>query len=308
MKNFVTEASGKRIIGGGELVNVSKPIAQKFDVPVEWLLAAMSWETTQYSSYDPDKLWVPGAIPGKNWIDPADFHGTFPTDLLHWAHNSGDWGFGLVGFTPWPLVHINPLRWKPGDKLPDPASQAKLRMTPLEQLKNCVEDYFRTNIRRFSIPTPFATIEDFYCVVYSPGMSGKSDSYNVQWAGRTYNKGTQMNIFRRWLSGYEYPKKASETPAIVDDSSNGQGPWDMPAWMMWAPGSKWQGWIKTKAIGANVRSGPGTRFPVVRTLLTAGSRFACLDVVTGDIVNGNTDWFKIGPNEFISGTLIAISD
>ena len=47
---------------------------------------------------------------------------------------------------------------------------------------------------------------------------------------------------------------------------------------------------------------------MVRTLMVVGARFASLDVVTGDSVNGNTDWFKVGPNEFISGTLLAVSD
>lgn len=288
---------------GSDFVNTSRIIAHKFDVPVEWLLAAMSWETTQYTAYDPVKLWVPGAVPGKKWIEPAEYHGEFPTDLLHWAHNAGDWGFGLVGFTPWPIIHINPLYWKVGDKLPDPGAQAKLRMTPLEQLKNSVEDYFRTNIRRFSIPTPFVTIEDFYCVVYSPGMSGKPDSFTVTWDHKPYNKGTQMNIFRGWLRGYDYPKKADDTSGGADD----QQPWDMPDWMKWTPGTKW-GWVKTTRIGVNIRSGPGMRFTVVRTLMGVGVRFACLDIVTGDSVNGNTDWFKVGPSEFISGTMIAVSD
>jgi hypothetical protein len=188
----------------------------------------------------------------------------------------------------------NPLYWKPGDPLPHADFKAKLRMTPMEQLNTCVEDYFRNNIRAFRVPTPFATIEDFYCVVYSPGMSGKPDSYNATWLGKVYNKGKQMDIYRsQHLKNYDYPKKESDTSE------------DMPDFMKWTPGRRR---VQTTAIGVNVRSGPGTRFPVVRTLMAVGARFALLDVVTGESVNGNTDWFKVGPNEFISGTVMAMAD
>lgn len=215
MKSFISEATGHSNIGGA-FVGIATTIAHKFDVPVEWLLAAMSWETGQYDAYDPIKLFVPGVDPRPkhNWIDPSEFHGAFPTDLLHWARNIGDWGFGLVGFTQAPPYTANPRNWKPGDNLPLADFQAKLRMTPMEQLSTQVEAYFRNNISRFKVPTPFATIEDFYCVVYAPGISGKPDSHTWQYLGTTYNKGKQMGIYRNFLSGYDYPKKANDTPDI----------------------------------------------------------------------------------------------
>jgi hypothetical protein len=297
MKSYILEATERRGIGG-EFVGIARTIAHKFDVPVEWLLAALSWETGRYHAYNPDKLWD-NVI--HDWIDPADYHGSTPVDLLCWAHNKKDWGFGLIGFTPLPP-------YPTGAQMPDDLDiRAKLRMTPVEQLKKYVEDYFRTRIARFSIPTPFATIEDFYCVVYAPGMSGKPDSYSVTWQGTSYNKGTQMDIFRGRLREYDYPKKANDASGTDDNPSDSmaEGPWDMPDFMKWTPGRRR---VQTTAIGVNVRSSPGMRFPVVRTVMVVGARFACLDVVTGDSVNGNTDWFKVGPSEFISGTLIAVAD
>jgi len=49
-----------------------------FGVPVEWLLAAMSWETSQYKAYH------------------AGNGGSAP----HRSTNTSDAGGGLIGFTP----------------------------------------------------------------------------------------------------------------------------------------------------------------------------------------------------------------
>ena len=123
-----------------------------FGVPVEWLLAAMSWETSQYKA------------------DHAGNGGSAP----HRSTNTSDAGGGLIGFTPF-----------------TPAIAAK---DPIGQLDD-VQIYFQNTIKHFRIPTPLATPEDFYSVVYAPGISGKPDNYTWQYMGKTYTKKTQLNIY-----------------------------------------------------------------------------------------------------------------
>ena len=50
MKSFLQEA--EQVSGfGHEFVVKARTVAAMFGVPVEWLLAAMSWETSQYKAY-----------------------------------------------------------------------------------------------------------------------------------------------------------------------------------------------------------------------------------------------------------------
>jgi hypothetical protein len=180
-----------------------------------------------------------------------------------------------------------------------------------------VEGYYRNWMATLHIDK-FRSPIDFYLVTRGPGGLKKENYNNDDYPmGMVQNPITKvrymsklgevrtaywniMNGFYGWTKD-KYPGKGD----APDESSGAEGPWDMPDFMKWTPGRRR---VQTTAVGVNVRSGPGVRFPVVRTLMAVGARFALLDVVAGDSVNGNTDWFKVGPNEFISGTLMAVSD
>ena len=77
MKSFIQEA--EQVSGfGHEFVVKARTVAAMFGVPVEWLHAAMSWETSQYKA------------------DHAGNGGSAP----HRSTNTSDAGGGLIGFTP----------------------------------------------------------------------------------------------------------------------------------------------------------------------------------------------------------------
>jgi len=246
MKSFIHEAEQAKGVGP-EFVVKSRTIAHKFDIPVEWLLAAMSWETTQYAAYHPD--------------------------TGRWARNTSDAGGGLVGFTPF-----------------SPALAAK---TPVEQLDD-VEIYLRNTIKRFKIPTPFASAEDFYCVVYAPGISGKPDSYTWDYLGTTYTKKKQLDIYRGFLSRYDRPQTGDELDGTED------------SFLWWAPGqTKKVGWAATTEGSVPVRSGPARSFGVVNWLPLSGTRVQVLDqTLSGDIIDGNAKWDRVSGG-YISDTQIA---
>lgn len=246
MLSFIHEAEQATGVGP-QFVIKARTIADKFDVPVEWLLAAMSWETTQYKAYH--------------------------ADTGHWARNTSDAGGGLVGFTPF-----------------SPALQAK---TPVQQLDD-VEIYLRNIIKAYKIPTPFATPEDFYCVIYAPGISGKPDTYTWPYLGKTYTKKTQMDIYRGFLNRYDMPKTGDDLQGTED------------SFLWWAPGQKKQvGWAKTTDGNVPVYAGPGRSNPVVSWLPLTGTRVQVLDQErSGDIIDGNATWDRI-PAGYISDTQIA---
>lgn len=246
MKSFIHEAELAPGVGPAFVVK-SRTIADKFDIPVEWLLAAMSWETTQYSAYHSDK-------------------GT-------WARNTTDAGGGLVGFTPF-----------------TPALAAK---APIDQLDD-VEIYLRNTIKHYKIPTPFASPEDFYCVIYAPGISGKPDTYTWDYMGTTYTKGKQMGIYRGFLNRYDMPQTGDDLQG-TDDS-----------FLWWAPGLKKQvGWAKTTDGNVPVRSGPGRSYDVVTWLPLSGTRVQVLDqTLAGDIIDGNAKWDRISSG-YVTDTQIA---
>jgi hypothetical protein len=227
---------------GPQFVGIARTIAHKFGVPVEWLLAGMSWETSHYKAYNPNKVWDRNQ---KKWIDPGDYHGDIPVDEMHWARNTHDGGGGLVGFTP--------------------LGRAKALKNPLQQLTD-VEEYLRTRIRDFRVPTPFASPEDFYCVIYAPGISGKPDSYSWVYQGKTYSKKTQMDIYRNQ--------------------------------------KKQVGWAKITDVAADIRSGPGRSYGVVGCVLR-DTRVQILDqTLSGDIIDGNAKWDRIARG-FISDSQVA---
>ncbi len=268
MKSFIQEAMQHPNIGA-PFVGKARTIAHKFGVPVEWLLAAMSWETSQYGAYNPNKVWD-----GHKWIDPADWNGQQPADELHWARNTSDHGGGLVGFTP--------------------LDRTKAIKTPVEQIDD-VENYLRSRIRDYRIPTPFASPEDFYCVVYAPGISGKPDSYTWTYLGKTYSKKTQMDIYRGFLARYDMPK----TGDAMDDGDDASLLW-------WVPGEKKQvGPAKTNAANVPVYSGPGSNFAIVSRLPLSGTSVRVLDQVRGaDIIDGNAKWDRIAAG-YVSDTQIS---
>ncbi|HYM79210.1 MAG TPA: hypothetical protein VE377_24760 [Candidatus Dormibacteraeota bacterium] len=246
MKSFIHEAEQARGVGAAFVVK-ARTVADKLDIPVEWLLAAMSWETTQYAAYHPD--------------------------TNSWARNTSDGGGGLVGFTPF-----------------TPALAAK---APIDQLDD-VENYLRNTIKNFKIPTPFASPEDFYCVIYAPGISGKPDSYTWSYMGTTYTKGTQMGIYRGFLGRYDMPKTGDDLEG-TDDS-----------FLWWAPGEKKQvGWAKTTDANVPVRSGPARSYNTVSWLPLSGTRVQVLDQTrSGDIIDGNAKWDRIAAG-YVSDTQIA---
>jgi hypothetical protein len=250
MKSFIHEAEQAKGVGP-EFVVKARTIADKFDVPVEWLLAAMSWETTQYTAYNPEKL----------------------TNGFHWARNTSDGGGGLVGFTPFP-------------------SNIAAK-TPVEQLDD-VEIYFRNTIKHFKIPSPFASPEDFYCVVYALGISGKPDSYTWTYLGKTYTKKTQLDIYRGFLGRYDMP-------ATGDDLQGTEG-----SFLWWAPGqTKKVGWAATTDANVPVRSGPGRSYDVVTWLPLSGTRVQVLDqTLAADIIDGNAKWDRISSG-YVTDTQIA---
>ncbi len=100
-----------------------------------------------------------------------------------------------------------------------------------------VQIYFQNTIKHFRIPTPLATPEDFYSVVYAPGISGKPDNYTWQYMGKTYTKKTQLNIYSNFLKGYDMPDPPGADEILGLDGS----------FLWWAPGQKKKtGWAKTR--------------------------------------------------------------
>jgi hypothetical protein len=249
MPSFISEAEQKQGFGH-EFVAKSRTVAHKFDIPVEWLLAAMSWETTQYIAYHPDT-------------------GT-------WGTNTSDAGGGLIGFTPF--------------------SADLKKMTPIEQLDH-VGPYLQRVIKNFKIATPFESPEEFYCVIYAPGIRGKPESYTWQYLGKTYTKKTQMDIYRGFLGRYQMPQTGDDMDE--DDTSDGSFLW-------WAPGQKKRiGWAKTTDANVQVYSGPGRTNSVVAMLALLGTRVQVLDQIqSGDIIDGNAVWDRI-PAGYVSDSQIA---
>ena len=241
MKSFIQEA--EQVSGfGHEFVVKARTVAAMFGVPVEWLLAAMSWETSQYKAYH------------------AGNGGSAP----HWSTNTSDAGGGLIGFTPF-----------------TPAIAAK---DPIGQLDD-VQIYFQNTIKHFRIPTPFATPEDFYSVVYAPGISGKPDNYTWQYMGKTYTKKTQLNIYSNFLKGYDMPDPPGGDEILGLDGS----------FLWWAPGQKKKtGWAKTTEGQVGVRSGPGTNFPIIQWLGLSGTRVQVSDQIRGsEMIEGSALWDKV---------------
>lgn len=244
MKSLIHEAEQAPGVGA-QFVSKARTVADKLDIPVEWLLAAMSWETTQYNAYHVDT-------------------GT-------WARNTTDGGGGLVGFTPF-----------------TPSLQKK---TPFEQLDD-VETYLRNTIKNFKIPTPFASAEDFYCVIYAPGISGKPDSYSWTYQGTTYVKKERMDVYRGHLAKYDMPETGDEL-----DGADG-------SFLTWAPGeTKKIGWAKTTDDNVAVQAGPGRNFAVVKTLAN-GSRIQVIDQIRGaEFIEGNAKWDRIAAG-FVSDSQV----
>jgi hypothetical protein len=237
---------------GREFVIKARTVAHKFEIPVEWLLAAMSWETTQYAAYHPKT----GA----------------------WGTNATDAGGGLIGFTPF--------------------SAALKAMTPLQQLDH-VEPYLKNTIKNFKIATPFESPEEFYCVIYAPGIRGKPESYTWSYMGTTYVKKTQMDIYRKkHLAKYDMPKTGDD----LDDAGDGTD----GSFLWWAPGQKKQiGWAKTTDGNVPVYSGPGRSNGVVSFLPLSGTRVQVLDQEqSGDIIDGNAKWDRIAKG-YVSDSQIA---
>ena len=115
---------------GPEFVAKSRTVASLFGVPVEWLLAAMSWETNGYDTYwGPDKL--------------------DPRSGLHWSVNPNpkDAGGGLFGF-------------------PQLASRPYANWTPLQQL-DTVQHYIQGWMKKVGIES-FPSPADFYVLVRGP--------------------------------------------------------------------------------------------------------------------------------------------
>jgi hypothetical protein len=246
MLSLIHEAEQARGVGP-EFVMKARTIADKFDIPVEWLLAAMSWETTQYKAYHPET-------------------GT-------WARNTLDGGGGLIGFTPF--------------------SPTLAKMTPAEQIDH-VEPYLRKTIKDYKIPTPFASPEDFYCVIYAPGISGKPDTYTWSYKGQTYVKKDRMDIYRRHLAKYDMPQTGDDLDGTPD------------SFLWWAPGQKKQvGSAKTTDSNVPVYAGPSRSYNVVSWLPMSGTGVQVLDQIrSGDIIDGNAIWDRI-PAGYISDTQIA---
>jgi hypothetical protein len=113
---------------GAEFVARARMVASLFDVPVEWLLAAISWETGGYESYHgPDKV--------------------SPTSGLHWSVNASDKGGGLFGF-------------------PHLAARADRDWTPVQQLES-VRGYIQDWMGKLKIDS-FPSPTDFYVLVRGP--------------------------------------------------------------------------------------------------------------------------------------------
>jgi hypothetical protein len=128
---------------GAEFVARARTVADLYGVPVEWLLAAISWETGGYKSYQgPDKI--------------------SPSSGLHWSVNASDKGGGLFGF-------------------PNLASRADKDWTPVQQLDS-VRVYIHNWMNTLKIDS-FPSPTDFYVLVRGPYALMKdnydNDEYNM---------------------------------------------------------------------------------------------------------------------------------
>lgn len=248
MLSLIHEAEQAPGVGAAFVIK-ARTIADKFDIPVEWLLAAMSWETTQYTAYHPK--------------------------TNTWARNTQDGGGGLIGFTPF--------------------SDTLAKMTPVDQIDH-VEPYLRNTIKNFKIPTPFASAEDFYCVIYAPGISGKPDSFTWTYQGVKYVKKERMDVYRGHLARYDMPQTGDDLQGTD------------AAFLWWAPGQKKQvGAAKTTEGNVPVYSGPGRSYSVASWLPLSGTSVQVLDqILSDDIIDGNAKWDRIAAG-YVSDTQISFN-
>ena len=128
-----------------------------------------------------------------------------------------------------------------------------------------------------------ATPEDFYSVVYAPGISGKPDNYTWQYMGKTYTKKTQLNIYSNFLKGYDMPDPPGADEILGLDGS----------FLWWAPGQKKKtGWAKTTEGQVGVR--PGTNVPIIQWLGLSGTRVQVSDQIRGsEMIEGTALWDKV---------------
>jgi hypothetical protein len=140
---------------GREFVNKSKTIADRLDVPVDWFLAAMSWETGNYSAYKGDGVFANG---------------------IHWAENPdpSDAGGGLFGWR-----HIR--------------ARTDLNVkNPVQQLDDAAQ-YLQGWIKRLHIPG-FSRPDDFYVLVRGPAGLTQPDNDDFDMGGGL-NQGQVRDIY-----------------------------------------------------------------------------------------------------------------
>jgi hypothetical protein len=239
---------------GPAFVSKARSICSGLDIPVEWFLAAMSWETGHYSAYKGDGVFGNG---------------------IHWAENPdpNDAGGGLFGWR-----HIRDrkdLNWK----------------NPVQQLDDAAQ-YLRDRMKELKISS-FERPDDFYVLVRGPYALTQphNDNYPM---GAGLSQGEARKIYWKQKLTKEYGWTATDYPGI--DNTN-----DTYS-LSWVPTKSV---AKTKSASVPVRSGPATTYRVTRMLVVLGTSVSCLGKVTGDGVNGNTDWVMVGTNEYISGTQLS---
>jgi hypothetical protein len=121
---------------GPDFVPKATAIAADLGIPLDWLMAAMYWETGRFTAYHRD--------------NPAGHR---------WSANPKDIGGGLIGFTP-----------------PNNAglTGAAAQKDPVGQLDD-VKQYVINTKSTFRV-TGFASSEEFYLIIRAPGCIGKPDS------------------------------------------------------------------------------------------------------------------------------------
>jgi hypothetical protein len=249
---------------GAEFVARARTVASNFDVPVEWLLATISWETGDYTAYlGPDKVSAAG---------------------LHWAVNGDpkDAGGGLFG---WPhYASLTDRNWK----------------NPVQQLDD-VDSYLRSWKKTVKIDD-YKSPTDFYLTIRGPWALAKqnynNDNFNmgvvlvdkVRNIRKVITLGEVRKIYWNRVNT-QYGWTPTDYPGI-DNTNN-------TYFLSWVPTKSV---AKTTSALVPVRSGPTTTYRVTRTVILLGTPISCLGKVTGESVNGNTDWVMVGTNEYISGT------
>ncbi|MEW6209062.1 MAG: hypothetical protein AB1631_11895 [Acidobacteriota bacterium] len=245
---------------GYEFVRVAGEVCTRLGIPLNWLLAAICWETSQFKANGPP-----------------------------WPVNKGDGGGGLIGFTP---LKGHPAEFKgPVEQLPLVEQYYRKWMTTLKITKfQSPEDLYLIVRGPYGIGKPDSfdmggginkgqVLKIYRNYLAKEGVTSATSEFESALAGEQ-------------LSAYEAKSQAGQAGASATAKAGAQpalATGQAPA----APFRVRKGPAKTRGTQVRIRTGPGLKNSVVRVLMASGTRINVLDQVRGDNVNGNDIWDKI---------------